>query len=84
MDGIVDEDKRGLDSIYIQAKRWTHKPVGRDEIQRFVGAPDGKRARKCIFLTTSRFTDQAREYAAGIDKRVVLIDARLARHSEPN
>jgi restriction system protein len=76
IDGIIDEDKLGLDSIYIQAKKWTDKPVGREEIQKFVGALQGKRARKGIFITASRFTDQAREYAANIDMKVVLIDGK--------
>jgi restriction system protein len=76
IDGIIDEDKLGLDSIYIQAKKWTDKPVGREEIQRFVGALQGKRARKGIFITASRFTEQARNYAANIEMKVVLIDGK--------
>ncbi len=76
IDGIIDEDKLGLDSIYIQAKKWTEKPVGREEIQKFVGALQGKRAHKGIFITASRFTEQAREYAANIDMKVVLIDGK--------
>jgi restriction system protein len=75
IDGIIDEDRLGLDVIYIQAKKWkSDNPVGRPEIQKFVGALQGKRARKGIFITTSRFTDAAREYAGRIDTKVVLID----------
>ena len=76
IDGIIDEDKLGLDIIYIQAKRWTENPVSRPEIQKFVGALHGKKARKGIFITASRFTDQARDYAAAIDTKVVLIDGK--------
>ena len=76
IDGIIDEDKLGLDSIYIQAKRWSDKPVGREEIQKFVGALQGKRAKKGIFFTASRFTDEAKAYAANIDMKVVLIDGK--------
>ena len=80
IDGIIDEDRLGLDNIYIQAKKWnTDNPVSRPEIQKFVGALQGHRARKGIFITTSRFTDQARAYAANIETKVVLIDGeRLA------
>lgn len=79
IDGIIDEDRLGLDSIYVQAKRWIDKPVGRTDIQQFVGALQGKKARKGVFITTSRFTDEAVRYASSIDVRVVLIDGnRLA------
>jgi restriction system protein len=75
IDGIIDEDRLGLDVIYIQAKKWNEDhPVGRPEIQKFVGALQGRRARKGIFITTSRFTNDAREYARRIDTKVVLID----------
>ena len=75
IDGIIDEDRLGLDVIYVQAKKWSdHNPVGRPEIQKFVGALQGRRARKGIFITTSRFTENARDYANRIDTRVVLID----------
>lgn len=79
IDGIIDEDRLGLDSIYIQAKRWSDKPVRRTDIQQFVGALQGKRARKGIFITSSRFTEDAEQYASSIDVKVVLIDGnRLA------
>jgi restriction system protein len=78
IDGIIDEDRLGLDTIYVQAKRWEN-PVGRPEIQKFVGALMGKRARKGIFITTSRFSSEAMEYVKNIDFKVVLIDGqRLA------
>jgi len=59
--------------IYIQAKRW-EGTVGRPEIQRFVGALHGKRAKKGVFITTGRFTEDAREYVETIDPKVILID----------
>jgi restriction system protein len=74
IDGIIKEDKLGLDVIYIQAKRWASQPVGRPDIQSFVGALDGKRANKGVFITTSRFVDNAREYVKSITKKVILID----------
>jgi restriction system protein len=73
IDGIIKEDRLGLDIIYIQAKRWDGM-VGRPEIQKFVGALQGQRAKKGVFLTTSRFSDDARDYASSIDSKVVLID----------
>lgn len=74
IDGVIDEDALGLDVVYIQAKRWADKPVGRQEIQQFVGALQGKRARKGIFITTSVFAQTARDYVRTIENRVVLID----------
>lgn len=61
VDGVIKEDKLGLDLIYIQAKRWDNASVGRPEIQKFVGALHGKRARKGVFITTSIFTRDARD-----------------------
>lgn len=78
IDGIIKEDKLGLDSIYLQAKRYTDKTVGRPEIQAFAGALDLHRARKGVFITTSGFSREAQEYVGLIEKRIVLIDgARL-------
>lgn len=74
IDGVIKEDRLGLEQIYIQAKRWGNASVGRPEIQKFVGALHGKRARKGIFLTTSWFTKDAHEYATGLDIKVILID----------
>ena len=73
IDGVINEDTLGLDVIYLQAKRWDNT-VGRPEIQKFVGALHGKRAKKGVFLTTSSFSADAIEYARAIDSKVVLID----------
>lgn len=73
IDGIIKEDRLGLDTIYIQAKRWQGS-VGRPEIQKFVGALSGQRAKKGVFITTSRFTADAIEYASLIETKVVLMD----------
>jgi restriction system protein len=74
VDGVIKEDKLGLDQIYIQAKRWDDTTVGRPEIQKFVGALHGKRARKGIFITTSTFSKDAQEYANSVETKVILID----------
>ncbi|MBM4189176.1 MAG: restriction endonuclease [Betaproteobacteria bacterium] len=76
IDGIIKEDRLGLDTIYIQAKRWQGS-VGRPEIQKFVGALQGQRAKKGVFITTSSYTTEAIDYASRIDTKVVLIDGRL-------
>lgn len=77
IDGIIDEDRLGLDTIYIQAKKWKESTsVGRPEIQKFVGALQGQKAKKGIFITTTRFSDEAKSYAANIDTKVVLIDGK--------
>lgn len=73
IDGIIKEDRLGLDTIFIQAKRWQGS-VGRPEIQKFVGALQGQRARKGVFITTSTYTAEAIAYAGQIDTKVVLID----------
>jgi restriction system protein len=75
IDGVINEDRLGLDVIYIQAKRWKAN-VGRPDIQSFVGALAGKKANKGIFITTSSFHDNASEYAAGLHNKVILIDGR--------
>ncbi|MBL0226258.1 MAG: restriction endonuclease [Geobacteraceae bacterium] len=75
IDGIIKEDRLGLDVIYLQAKRWD-STVGRPEIQRFVGALHGKRAKKGVFITTGRFSNDAVDYVATIDPKVILIDGR--------
>lgn len=76
IDGIIKEDRLGLDVIYVQAKRWD-QTVGRPEIQRFAGALQGQRARKGIFITTSSFSREAYDYASSIDTKIVLIDGEL-------
>lgn len=79
IDGIIKEDKLGLDVIYLQAKRWTNT-VHRPEIDKFIGALTRQRARKGVFITTSEFSAGAREAALGLDIKVVLIDGvELAR-----
>lgn len=75
IDGIIKADRLGLDSIYVQAKRWQGS-VGRPEIQRFAGALQGQRARKGVFITTSHFTADAQAYAAGLQTTIVLVDGR--------
>ena len=76
VDGIIKEDKLGLDTIYIQAKRW-EGTVGRPEIHKFVGALKGQGANKGIFITTSGFSNDAVDYASKIDApKVVLIDGQ--------
>ena len=76
IDGIIKEDRLGLDIIYIQAKRWEGS-VGRPEIQKFAGALQGQRARKGIFITSSSFTDDAKDYVSRIESKIVLIDGDL-------
>lgn len=79
IDGIIKEDKLGLDIIYIQAKRWDKTTVGRPEIQRFAGALLGQAAKKGIFITTSKFSREAEDYVKGLDAKIILIDGeRLA------
>lgn len=75
IDGIIKEDRLGLDVIYIQAKRWnSDSTVGRPEIQKFAGALQGFRAKKGIFITTSRFSKDAQEYVNQIDSKIILIN----------
>lgn len=73
LDGIISEDRLGLDSIYVQAKRWQN-PVGRPEIQKFAGALAGRHGVKGVFITTSTFTPEAREYVRNLAVRIKLID----------
>lgn len=73
IDGIIKEDKLGLDIVYIQAKKWEN-PVSRPEIQKFAGALQGKRARKGIFITTSKFSKSSIEYVSMIESKIILID----------
>lgn len=75
IDGTIKEDMLGLDTVYIQAKRWSRcNVVGRPELQKFVGALAGQGAKKGIFITTSSFTKEAKEYAPKNDTKIVLID----------
>ena len=75
IDGIIKEDRLGLDIIYVQAKRW-EGGVSRPEIQKFAGALQGQRARKGIFITTSNFSREAKDYASNIDTKIILIDGQ--------
>ena len=73
IDGLIKEDRLGLDTIYIQAKKW-EGAVGRPEIQKFAGALQGMRAKKGIFISTSSFTKEANEYVSHLESKIVLID----------
>ena len=78
IDGIIKEDRLGLDGIYVQAKRW-EASVGRPTVQAFAGSLEGHRARKGVLITTSELTGDARDYVTRIEKRIVLISgAELA------
>jgi restriction system protein len=73
IDGIINEDRLGLDVVYVQAKKWSGT-VGRPEIQKFAGALQGKRARKGVFITTSSFTSEAHDFVKHIDAKIILVD----------
>jgi restriction system protein len=73
IDGVIKEDRLGLDAVYVQAKRW-EKTVGRPEVQQFAGSLDGQKASKGVFLTTGSFSADAYEFVRTIGKRIVLID----------
>jgi len=75
IDAIIKEDRLGLDVVYLQAKRW-EDTVGRPEVQRFVGALHGKRAKKGVFITTGKFSDDSKKYVETIDPKGILIDRR--------
>lgn len=75
IDGTIKEDRLGLDIIYVQAKRWkTGNTVGRPDIQQFAGALQGKRARKGVFITTSDFSKEARDYVQYTDSKIILLN----------
>nr|WP_209911965.1 restriction endonuclease [Paeniglutamicibacter psychrophenolicus] len=77
VDGVIDQDALGLERIYVQAKRYAEgNSIGRETIQAFIGALHGFGASRGVFITTSTFTQHARDYAAGIQSRVVLIDGK--------
>jgi restriction system protein len=75
IDGIIKEDKLGLDAVYVQAKRWD-ATVGRPIVQAFAGSLEGNQARKGVLITTSTFSSDARAYVKTIGKRIVLIDGK--------
>lgn len=80
IDGIIKEDRLGLDIIYIQAKRW-EGAVGRPELQKFVGALAGQGAKKGIFITTSHFSKEAINYSPKNEIKIVLMDGeQLAKY----
>jgi len=76
IDGIIKEDKLGLDFVYIQAKKYTDNAVGRPAVQAFAGSLEGHRARKGVMISTSTFSQDAREYVKKIEKKIVLIDGK--------
>jgi len=80
IDGIIKEDKLGLDVIYIQAKKWSDTHVGRPEIQKFAGSLDMHHANKGVFLTTSKFTSDAKDFVNKIQKKIILIDGNKLAH----
>jgi restriction system protein len=73
IDGIIKEDKLGLDFVYVQAKRWD-ETVGRPLVKSFAGSLEGRRARKGVFIPTWAFTGEAQHYVTQIEKRIVLVD----------
>jgi restriction system protein len=78
IDGVIEEDRLGLDTVYVQAKRWGNT-VGRPDVQAFAGALQGQRATKGVMITTSEFSAEAQRYVANLPTRIVLIDGqRLA------
>lgn len=74
IDGIIKEDPLGLDMIYLQAKRYSESTVGRPEIQKFAGALDMQRAKKGVFISSSKFSSDARDFVNMLEKRIILID----------
>jgi restriction system protein len=80
IDGIIKEDKLGLDVVYIQAKRWENT-VGIETVQNFAGSLEGHRVRKGVLITTSNFSQPAKNYVNKIEKKIVLIDGeQLAQY----
>ncbi len=76
IDGIIKEDPLGLDTIYLQAKRY-EGTIGRPDIQKFAGALQGQRAKKGIFITTSSYSKEARDFVSKIDTKIILIDGSM-------
>jgi restriction system protein len=75
IDGVIRQDRLGLEAVYVQAKRWENT-VGRPTVQAFAGSLDGARARKGVLLTTANVSPEARDYVGSIEKRIVLIDGK--------
>lgn len=76
VDGIIKEDRLGLDVIYVQAKRWEN-PVGRPQVQAFAGSLEENHAQKGVFISTSRFSQDARDYVGRIGKKIILVDGHM-------
>ena len=76
IDGVIQEDRLGLDNIYVQAKRWDGT-VGRPIVQGFVGSLTGRAASKGVLITTGAFSQDAREYVRYLPMRVVLVDGHM-------
>ncbi|NJM42953.1 MAG: hypothetical protein HC858_01195 [Brachymonas sp.] len=75
IDGFINQDRLGLDVVYVQAKRWgSEQSVGRPDIQQFVGALAGRQANRGVFITASRFTQDAKDFVKNLNVRVILID----------
>ena len=75
VDGVIKQDKLGLEQIYIQAKKWdSNNTVGSPEIQKFAGALQGKKVRKGVFITTSRFSKEAEEFVKNLDTKIILVN----------
>jgi len=78
VDGVINEDRLGLDRVYVQAKRYTKgTSVGRPEVQAFVGSLVGLGATKGVFVTTSTFSNQAREFVQHLSQRIILLDGQI-------
>jgi len=76
VDGLIKQDKLGLDAVYIQAKRWDKGIVGSPELQKFVGSLEGHHATKGVFITTSKFSEEAKRYLDKVNKKVVLVEGK--------
>ena len=76
IDGMIKEDKLGLDTVYIQAKKWLDAVVGRPVVQAFAGSLEGHREGRGVMITTSTFSQEAKEYVQKIEKKIVLIDGK--------
>ena len=77
IDGVINQDELGLEKIYLQAKRWSDSNVGIDDIHKFVGALHDKHAKKGVFITTSAFTQDAKDSAKNSDVNIILIDGEV-------
>jgi len=77
IDGIIKEDKLGLDVVVMQAKRWDKGTVGRPDVQAFAGSMEPHRAKKGVFITTSHFSKGAIEYVDQIERKIVLVDGGM-------